>query len=809
VIIIIIAHKSKTDKKEQAWREHSRNVAKLCRLEGEKLRLGKLAELIGLLHDHGKGSLAWQRFIKGIGVQHPTHAGLGAWYVWQSWWKSEKSVNRRRTAQLISLCIYGHHAGLPDCLDISGGSPFLEGLQNQPEEACKEATENFYEEVASQDELDRLFEEACRELDEFGLEKVSFEWGLLVRLLLSILVDADRWDSACFEYDADPFAGLPGQIPDWEMLLERLEAYVERFPKEGELAKIRRDISAQCREAGKDGPGIYTLSVPTGGGKTLASLRYGLTQAKRNGQRRIFYLIPMNTILDQNAEDIREALAEHPSILEHHSNIVLEEDAEKGQSTKGWNPEQEKYRRLTERWADSDIILTSLVNFLEALFRKENSKVRRMQRLTNSVLIFDEIQALPKKCRELFKRALRFLVKYCNCTVLLCTATQPDFGLESKELIADVDVLYRKLKRVTYVSELEERTYQETAVQIASFSREKKSVLTVVNTKYAAWCVFREVSERLEMSGYRMVEIRQGLTDKELECCAEACQGDEVLCVHLSTLMCPGHRKEILRWVKAWLKKMKMVYCSSTALIEAGINVSFPIVVRSLTGIPSLIQAAGRCNRNCEADRGTVYLWNLSEERLSLLPDIQKGKEISMNLLQNIGRAEDIGSPEIIQKYFRKEEVYTRQVEQYPYKNWNSDLVEMFSVNAVCQNAAKDRRENPLPGLSKRLRQSFRTAGSAFQVIDQKTKGVLVPYGKGRLLIEELAGSHSLCEEIQYLKDAQQYSVNLYEQIFELLAAEGALYSLGETGVVVLREEYYDAWAGVRTTAEELKTLIV
>lgn len=766
--------------------------------------------MLGLLHDLGKGTLAWQRFINGIGNQHPAHAGLGAWYVWQHWWKVEKIANRRRTAQLISLCIYGHHAGLPDCLDISGGSPFLEGLQNQSEDACREATENFYKEVASSDELDRLFDEACKELDEFGLGASSFEWGLLVRLLLSILVDADRWDSACFEYDADPFEGLSDQIPDWEMLLGRLEAYIECFSKDDELAKIRWDISAQCREAGEYGPGIYTLSVPTGGGKTLASLRYGLTQAKRNGQQRIFYLIPMNTILDQNAEDIREALSRYPSILEHHSNIVLEESGKNKQDTKEERClEQENYRRLTERWADSDIILTSLVNFLEALFQKENSKARRMQRLTNSVLIFDEIQALPKKCRELFKRALKFLVKYCNCTVLLCTATQPDFGLESKELIADVDVLYQKLKRVTYVPQMEARTYQEAAAQIASFCFEKKSVLTVVNTKYAAWCVFQGVRERLEMSGYRMVEIRHGLTDEKIECCAAACCEDEVLCVHLSTLMCPGHRKEILRWVKAWLKKRKMVYCISTALIEAGINVSFPIVVRSLTGIPSLIQAAGRCNRNCEADMGMVYLWNLSEERLNFLPDIQKGKEISMNLLQNLENTESIGTPEMIQRYFRKEEVYTRQVERYPYKSWNSDLVEMFSTNAVCRNAAEDRRENPLPDLSKRLRQSFRTAGSAFQVIDQKTKCVLVSYGEGRTLIEELAGSHSFSEEIRNLKKAQQYSVNLYEQIFERLATDGALYSLGETGVVVLKEEYYDAWAGVRTTPEEMKMLIV
>lgn len=148
------------------------------------------------------------------------------------------------------------------------------------------------------EELDALFAGACEELEKFGLGKDSFEWGMLARLLLSILVDADRWDSACFEYDENPFDMLQAPQPDWKNLLVELEAYVEQFPKEGELAKTRRDISKWCKEAGKLGPGIYTLSVPTGGGKTYSSLRFALAQAEENGQERIFYLIPLNTILD-------------------------------------------------------------------------------------------------------------------------------------------------------------------------------------------------------------------------------------------------------------------------------------------------------------------------------------------------------------------------------------------------------------------------------------------------------------------------------------------------------------------------------
>ena len=282
-----------------------------------------------------------------------------------------------------------------------------------------------------------------------------------------------------------------------------------------------------------------------------------------------------------------------------------------------------------------------------------------------------------------------------------------------------------------------------------------------------------------------------------------------VLCVHLSTLMCPMHRKEILRWVKAWLKKKRRVCCVSTALIEAGINVSFPVVIRSLADIPSMIQAAGRCNRNCEADMGTVYLWNLAEERLGRLPDIQKGKEISMSLLSNMGNPDELGDPEMIKKYFIKEEEYTRKVEKYPYKEWNSDLITMLSTNSGCIIAAKNKPEDRSSRLSKRFRQSFRTAGAVFQVIDQKTKSVIVPYGWGKELIEKLAGQHTLGEEIKYLKEAQQYSVNLFEHVFERLAKEGALNSLGETGAVVLKEEYYDVWAGVKIMPQEMKDLIM
>lgn len=509
--------------------------------------------------------------------------------------------------------------------------------------------------------------------------------------------------------------------------------------------------------------------------------------------QRIFYIIPMNTILDQNAKDIRKALHDYPSILEHHSNVVLEDEKE-----------DKRHRRLTERW-DSDIILTSLVQFLDALFQGGNSKARRMHRLTHSVLIFDEIQALPKKCRGLFREAVKFLVCYCHCTALLCTATQPNLRLKARELVPDPGALYQRLKRVEYLPQLQQRTYQDAADDIAAMVCEKRSVLTIVNTKPAAWHVYEGVFQRLNASGYCFTEIQQGLSDEELKARAKACPPGEVLCVHLSTLMCPMHRKEVLRWVKAWLNERKLVCCVSTALIEAGINVSFPVVVRSLAGIPSIIQAAGRCNRNFEWELGQVYLWNLADEELGSLPDIRKGKDFTQSLLGNGTLAYRLDSLEIVDAYFKKErsDSQTQEEENYPYPDWKTDLVTMLSDNRDCTKSGQ-----PLPkGLSKWLLQSFRAAGEAFHVIDQQTKPVLVPYGKGAELIQMLESNHTMQEEIACLKQAQLYSVNLFDQIYDRLAREGALRPLGETGVVALQAENYNASGGVSTEPKELELL--
>ena len=299
---------------------------------------------------------------------------------------------------------------MTNCLTSNGTSDYLDAV-NRDVSALHydEAVSWFCTNVITESKLDALFSDACAEITDLiqCIQKTTkgrarhFHVGMLTRLLLSILVDADRYDSACFEYDT-PIETVSSS-PDWAVLSQTFENFrAANFRTDSIINSIRADISEQCFDKADAPPGIYTLSVPTGTGKTYASLRYALHHASMYNKKRIFYIIPFNTILDQNAGDIRDALSDYPSILEHHCNITFSNEEE-----------MDTYRRLTERW-DSDIILTSLVQFLNACFSSSNTDARRLHALTDAVLIFDEIQSLPRHCKVLFEWAITFLSLCCG-----------------------------------------------------------------------------------------------------------------------------------------------------------------------------------------------------------------------------------------------------------------------------------------------------------------------------------------------------------------------------------------------------------
>ncbi len=802
----MIAHIRESDGKEQSLQEHLKNVERLCTRSAEALGLSHLAGLIARLHDMGKANHSFAAYLRACfhnsksSVKHPTHAATGAIYAWERWGKVASRPQERLTAQIVALTIQGHHAGLPDCLSATGTVPFQthqKDENSQPE--VKSSQEWFLQNITSADELDRLFGLACQEVETFcrlmHTKSYAFECGMLARMMLSFLVDADRWDAACFEQGHD--ALLEANPPcSWAELEKRFDEFrINYLNSTVGINGIRCEISDQCHAFAKEKTGIYMLSVPTGGGKTFASLRYALSHAQQTGKTRVFYIIPYNTILDQNARDIRRVLGEDAGILEHHSNVVLEDEET-----------QEKHRRLTERW-DMPIILTSLVQFLNACFAGKNTEARRFHRLTDAVLIFDEIQSLPKHCKKLFEQAISFLSRCCGSTVLLCTATQPRLCTtpEAREMMPDVAGLYQSLSRVRYLPDIAHPKSNEEAAAALTELLAERSVLAVVNTKKVADEIAKQVTTLLQEQGFHIVT---GLTDQP--------PTDEktILCVPLSTNLCPAHRLRLLDQIKGWNQQGWRVCCVSTALIEAGINVSFPVVVRSLAGLPSIVQAAGRCNRNMESACGDVCIWHLKEEKLSSLPDIQNGGTCTRNVIDRLDGAE-LGTTETIERYFQYEECYTKEKQDYPierngkhrdYEGYR--LYHLLAKNKKCASAYKDLTgKEPTDELA--LCQSFRTAGEIFQVIPDQTKAVVVPFEEGKELIAELGAAHTMQEELRLLRKAQMYSVNLYSDVFDQLAKQGAIAPVGECGAWALKDGYYSVQSGVRTEREEMELLQV
>lgn len=526
--------------------------------------------------------------------------------------------------------------------------------------------------------------------------------------------------------------------------------------------------------------------MPTGGGKTLSSLRYALEHAKKFKKDRIFYIIPFTTIIDQNAKEIKDILGREDIILEHHSNLIVDN-------------EQEDYKLLTERW-DSPIILTTMVQFLDTLFSGGTQGVRRMHNLANSIIIFDEIQAIPIKCINIFNSAINFLSNICNSTIVLCTATQPLLSTtqmplilsEHADMVPDIQERFKQIKRVNLVDSRIVGGYS--TVSLKNFALDKiekiESVLVILNTKNSAKDLFNELKEE------------NCNISKEKQYCI----------FHLSTNMCPFHRMQILEEIKAKLGKQRLI-CISTQLIEAGVNISFECVVRALAGMDSIAQAAGRCNRHGERTCSDVYIVNVEGENVDKLTDIKEGQECTRRILDEYKKDpnefdNDLLSRKIMDRYYKYYFHNRRGEMNYTLKKPNRDksMYDLLSLNTEGIKAFNERT-----GLNTNLmvRQAFKTAGDSFEVIDQRTTGVIVPYGNGKEIITHINGECSLSELKLYLKKAQQYSVNLFDIDIRKLDDMRGIIELKNGGVFALRDGFYSDDVGVTVEKQTMELLII
>lgn len=820
-----IAHVRKADGQPQFLQTHLTETAEIAKLLAAKLDLDQAGELLGLMHDFGKYSEKFQNYISRVNnigfnfdqddedsFKGGDHSTAGAQWVYRELRKSDKSNKhgdeikdkgiRELCGQILGLCIASHHGeGLIDCLDDGGNAVWKKRFEKADELTHLAECEQKADEAVLQKAKELAGENLIRSLlkavkpilsDPASNDKIKeFYLGCLTRFLFSCLIDADRINSSDFEREAQKEVRRLTEKPDWQPAIDKLEAKLAGFenrPVEEikPIDEIRRKISDDCLKRAADSQGIYTLTVPTGGGKTLASLRYALHHAQKHNLDRIIYIIPYTSIIDQNAQAVREILGED-WVLEHHSNLEPEKQS--------W---QDKL--LSENW-NKPIVFTTMVQFLDAWFGGGTRGARHIHPMTNAVLIFDEIQTLPVKCVHLFCNVLNWLTTFGKSTAVLCTATQPllgesglqHFPKDKRESIAargllkqpahaeimgtdeQREELYKKLSRVEI--RFNEKSGGWNVDEAGAFLLEQfqttPSCLFIVNTKKWAQELYQYCQ-------------RQNMPSESL--------------FHLSTNQCAAHRKAIFDTIKARLKNKEPVICISTQLIEAGVDISMACVIRALSGLDSIAQAAGRCNRHGEKkSKGQVWVLNLQEQDFTrILPDIQAGKTHAERVFRDFA-GQDILQPEAMKRYFEYY-FYNRSNEMvYPIneKAKNDGLLHWLSDNCFNRGAKfsgylkndilRNRDLYPL------LMQSFKSAGRIFQVIDAPTHAVIVPYGEGAELIAKLCGEWDPKEMYDAKKKAQRYSVNVFPNVWDKLQKENALYETIEgSGIYYLDERYYN-----------------
>lgn len=771
------AHIRSTDKKEQSVEEHCKRTATLASEYAKTTGLEKAARIAGFLHDIGKLSSVFNSYIHGDNSYKRgdiDHSFAGARYLKELSVQSDDK-NMNKAFSLIGRVILAHH-GLRDW--VNDDSEDIYDIRTKKESYYAEILENFQSTELSRNVNQELIE-AVREVTTVrselrkisdNKEKFAFYLGMMERFLLSCLIDADRTDTADFMSDSETETEFDTKQL-WKDMQNRLNEKLNRFSSRTDDISIqRRSISDRCFEYASNEVRICKLIVPTGGGKTLSSLRFAIEYAKQHDLKKIIYIAPFMSILEQNSDEIR-SIAGEEAFLEHHSDML----ADIADNDEKLN----EYELRTEKW-DSPVIATTMVQFLNSLFSGKTSSIRRMHRLSDAVIIIDEVQSIPLKCVYLFNLAMNFLSQVCGSTIVLCSATQPPF-----ELLNEFPMILDKNDSMTGETTDDFNAFRRTELiyqeknggfsydETADFCRDKfqkhGSLLVVVNTKSSA----KELYSRLRDTENAHV-------------------------FHLSTNMCPQHRRKCINDIKEKLSANIPVICVTTQLIEAGVDISFGCVVRSLAGLDNAAQAAGRCNRNGEHNEiCPVYILHIWEEKLGSLVEIKNAQSVSREMFC-MSEDKDYLSVEVLSAYFRK--LYTsgsndRKL-RYPLsETTDQDLINLLSLN-------KHRVKNRCPHLEF-CGQAFKKAGGFFEVIDSDTRAVIVPYNDDAKEIITALGSEQNPKEIaKLLRKAQKYSVNIYSGTQQKLENEAAIYDIkcgnSEKSVVtILNDGFYNEKFGI------------
>ena len=787
---MLIARFDLASGRKQTLREHSENVSRLCGENLAPVGLDAVGRLVGLVHDLGKAKPEFQTYIesvaRGENVEKGSviHSTAGMCYIASL--VENKGNQGGLNSFLAELCEYviGAHHGIFDCIDPLGNVKLFKRLA--AEQNVDATVRAFFNEIPRNiDELIRganeQFESVVKKMriiptstDKTAASNArteqKFYIGMLARLVLSALVDADRRDSADF-CSGETKIFPPAPMDDMAASCERVVAELEATAK-GRINEVRRSISLRAANAGILPSGAYRLNLPCGAGKTVASIRFALAHARAYGKRRIFYVAPLLTILDQNVATIRKLVGDNGLVLEHTSDF--------DEKSLGENEAIE--RRLVEENWSCPVVATSMVRFLETLFSSRGSSVRRLNSLAQSVIIIDEVQALPVRSITMFNAAVNFLTRVAGATVLLCTATLPTSpDLAVSVACRDTVVLSKEeqsvFSRCNVVNKREEMTYEELCSFAVSVMNEASRLLFVCNTKREAAQLFRMLSA----------------IGKNVE--------KPFAVVHLSAAMCKAHRGEVLKRI---LTDDERLVCVSTQVIEAGVDISFECVVRLAAGIDNIAQAAGRCNRNGEFGTAKqVYVVRLKDEKLGSLVDIKRARrayDLAIVGVENFDSTDN----ELINNYYR--EYYRlatdgRNETLYPE---NADGVNVWLYDLLSANNCGKSTANYRSGKhTQLLDQAFGTAGKLYRVIDDDTYAVIVPYNdSARKIISDLCSGRA-AKDPKFvdclLKEAKPYVISVGKAKLNSLVDRGAatMLELFDRIVYILGEGEYDGGTGL------------
>ena len=768
-------------KKIQSCTEHSRNTAYGAEQMLQAARLGRTAYLAGLLHDCGKFKRAFAAYLTdAVCNDHaPRHAVIhsfaGVRLLFDRFHRvTEEDPYAGIVCEILAYAIGAHH-GLFDCIDEKHVNGFLHRIGDFPVDDT-EAIGNYLRLCADDTEIKQCFMEASEELipvieacsalteaDDTSGEAL-FLIGLLTRLITSAVIEGDRRDTAEFMRDVNFPAPPERQL--WQTLLARLESKLDRFPCISPIDRARRQISEVCRTAADTLSGIIRLNVPTGGGKTLSALRFSLAHAAVCSKTRVIFVSPLLSILDQNSSVIRDMLEADELILEHHSNVIRDAHTV---------DELTNFELLQENWS-APIIITTMVQLLNTLFDGRTASVRRFHALVDAVIVIDEVQTIPAKMLTLFHLAIAFLSEFCGATIVLCSATQPcDQAAEHpiraavSEMMPYDAALWRIFKRTELTHG---GTYR--MEEIPDFVRARldhvNSVLVVCNKKDEAEMLFSALSD----------------TDADV--------------FHLSASMCMAHRKAVLAEIyRSLADPSRKTICVSTQVIEAGVDISFGMVIRLTAGLDSIVQSAGRCNRSGESESPLpVYILRVVNENLTRLPEIHAAKQAMEEVLAGYERSpehfgHDLASEQSVREYYRQ--LYKLQnsgYQDFPAKD-RPTLYSLLSDNAHWISENDKTIENFA------LRQAFSSAGSAFRVFEDDSEDVIVPYGNGADVICDLLSErakHDIAFVKECLERAKGYTVSVYA--WQKRALGEALIPLVGGTMLGLAAEFYDKHTGLQ-----------